>query len=264
MRGVALTSLWIAARRAIESERPDRLFADPFARTLAGDEGFAVLAASQRGGVLQAPSIEVRTRFLDDAVRGANLGQVVILAAGMDARAFRLPLPAVLEVDQPEVIAYKEARLGGAVPRGVRRTVAIDLREDWPAAMCAAGFDENQPAVWLAEGLLPYLHAEDVTLLLARIDALSRPGSVLLFDTQGQSSLASPVMKPLLDFVASLGAPWQFGTDEPETLLEPFGWDVQARELSTVGHELGRWPYPAIPRGTPGAPQAFLVRARKR
>jgi methyltransferase (TIGR00027 family) len=112
----------------------------------------------------------------------------VILASGLDSRAYRLPWPAgtvVFEVDQPQVIDFKTATLAalGAQPTADRRTVAIDLRNDWPAAIKEAGFDPARPTAWIAEGLLGYLTAEAQDRLLDQITALSAPGS--RFATEG-------------------------------------------------------------------------------
>jgi methyltransferase (TIGR00027 family) len=128
-----------------------------------------------------------RTRFFDaffaDATR-AGIRQAVILASGLDARAYRLDWPTdttVFEVDQPEVIAFKTQTLSelGANPTADRRTVAIDLRHDWPAALIEAGFDRTQPAAWIAEGLLGYLPPEAQDRLLDNIAVLSADGSRL-------------------------------------------------------------------------------------
>jgi len=100
--------------------------------------------------------------------------------------------------------------------------------------------------------------------LLGRIDDLSARGSRMTFDTLGRSSFGSPHVQPMMDFVASLGAPWLFGDDAPEGLLEPLGWDVRASLIAAVADSFGRWPFPVIPRGTPGVPQSFFVEAEKR
>ena len=145
-----------------------------------------------------------------------------------------------------------------------RVPVPVDLRDDWSSALLAAGFERDVPAVWLVEGLLPYLRPEGVTALLARVSALAAEQSELLLDVPGTSVLDSPHMKERLEFVAGLGAPWQFATDEPETLLEPLGWDVRVIDAATIGQRHGRWPFPAFPRGTPGVPQNFFVHGVKR
>jgi methyltransferase (TIGR00027 family) len=130
-------------------------------------------------------NMAVRTKFYDefflDAAE-AGIRQAVILASGLDARAYRLPWPdgtTVYEIDQPQVIEFKSRTLAemGAQPTAHRRTVAIDLRDDWPAALRAAGFDSDQPTAWSAEGLLGYLPPEAQDRLLDTVTALSAPGS---------------------------------------------------------------------------------------
>jgi methyltransferase (TIGR00027 family) len=129
--------------------------------------------------------ITVRTRFFDDfflAATGSGIRQAVILASGLDTRAYRLPWPAgttVFEIDQPEVIEFKTRTLAGlgAEPSAQRRTVAIDLRDDWPSALVEAGFDISAPTAWSAEGLLVYLPPEAQDRLFDNIAALSAPGS---------------------------------------------------------------------------------------
>jgi methyltransferase (TIGR00027 family) len=138
----------------------------------------------------------LRTKYFDDyllnAVRG-GVRQVVILASGLDARAYRLPWPTgttVYEIDQPQVVAYKTATLesAGATPKARRRTVAVDLRDDWPTALADAGFDRDQPTAWLAEGLLPYLPADAQDRLFAKLTELSAPGSQLAVEAFSLSS----------------------------------------------------------------------------
>jgi methyltransferase (TIGR00027 family) len=271
MHGVAKTALWVAAWRAEESERGNALFRDPFARALAGEEGFATLHAAEaaRGGGI--PTVEIRTHFFDEhllaAVQGRGLRQVAVLAAGVDARAWRLTWPEgvrLFELDQPEMLAYKADTLAalGAEPRCERRAVPVDLREDWPAALQAAGLDAARPTLWLVEGLLIYLDDAAVAKLFARLDALSAPGSVALSDIMGRALLESPVMTAARQFAASLETPWVYGNDAPEGLLP--GWDVTANDLGEVGTKLGRWPFPLAPRTVKGVPRSFLVEAVKR
>jgi methyltransferase (TIGR00027 family) len=132
--------------------------------------------------------LAVRTRLIDDFfvdAGGAGIRQVVILAAGLDARAYRLQWPAgttVYEVDQPEVIDFKTRTMSaiGAAPTAQRRTVAIDLRQDWAAALRASGFEPTQPTVWSAEGLVDYLPADAQDRLLDAITELSASGSRLV------------------------------------------------------------------------------------
>lgn len=265
MDGVGLTSLWVAAVRALESEREGAQFHDPFARTLAGERGFEVLAQRLATNPGAPPVLEIRTRWLDERIaeaRAAGIDQLVILAAGMDARAFRLDALVgahVFEVDRNFVLDYKREKLADAKPKATRVEIPIDLRADWPAALLRAGFDDTRPAVFTVEGLLPYLEAASVPPLFARIDALAAKGSVVLFDVNGRSVLESPFMTTMLEFLKSIDAPWHFGTDEPEALL-PSRWNVVANDFATIG-TYGAWPFPIAPRGTPGVPQSFLVRA---
>ncbi len=192
MNPVAVTALLVAAMRAEESQRSDRLFDDPFAHALAGDAGYAALRTYRDAVGPSIPIIEVRTRWFDEALARAAAGgiaQVVILAAGLDARAYRLAWPAgtrVFEVDQPSILAHKAAVLGTGAPTSARVAIAANLETDWPAALRGAGFDPAERTVWLIEGLLQYLDASSVETLFARLDELSAPRSILLYDVVGQ------------------------------------------------------------------------------
>lgn len=263
MEDIARTALWVAGMRALEHERDNALFRDPFARRLAGDAFVEDLRRST-SEVRMPPAIEVRTRWLDDQIAlglGRGIRQVVILAAGMDARAYRLAWPAktrLFELDREDVLEDKRAKLSGSSPRCERITVTVDLAEDWPAALKESGFTAQATTLWLVEGLLCYLTPDHVTHLFARLDALSAPGSVALLDVIGRTMLESPRAEALH------GLARQFGTDEPETLLAPRNWDVHVHGTAAVGQRLGRWPFPVHPRGTPGVPQGYLVHAVKR
>jgi methyltransferase (TIGR00027 family) len=213
----------------------------------------------------------VRTRFFDDAITGITAGpdspgQVVLLAAGMDTRAYRLELPTtttVFELDRPELLRLKDTLLASTpAPRCTRRPVGIDLAGGWAAALTAAGFDQMRSTIWLAEGLTPYLAVEAVHRLLDQITTLSATGSHLLIDTVGQSTLDSAPMRPWLDDLARRGMPWRYGTDQPEDLFHPRGWNADITLISTAGTRLGRWPYPDIPRGVPGVPYGYLILAQ--
>ena len=189
---------WSAASRALASREPDPLLDDRFARAVGAGGRHPFFARMLDGQIPlddDAPmtlqqrreQMTVRTRFFDDFFRAATAAggrQAVILAAGLDARAYRLSWPAgtvVFEVDQPEVISFKTDTLAqiGAEPTAERRTVAIDLRDDWPTALRDSGFDATSPTAWIAEGLLPYLPPEAQDRLLDGITALSAPGSRL-------------------------------------------------------------------------------------
>jgi methyltransferase (TIGR00027 family) len=196
---VGATATMVAAARAMAS-RPDRaLIDDPFAEPLVRAVGIPFFVDMLDGrldplGAVGPERVEatiagmaMRTRFFDDffsRASGAGIHQAVILAAGLDSRAYRLTWPAgteVYEVDRPAVVDFKTETLAGlgAQPAAVRRTVGIDLRGDWPAALQDAGFDPGRPTAWLAEGLLIYLPPEAQDRLLDTITALSAPGSAL-------------------------------------------------------------------------------------
>lgn len=153
------SAYWIAAVRARESARPDRLFDDPYASTLAGEQGVAMMVASEKASGGENRFLPVRTRYFDDAIGAAVAGgirQVVLLGAGLDTRPFRLTFPADLtwfEIDRAEIFATKEPVLATGVTACRRLTVSADLALDWPAALRAAGFDEARRTVWVAEGL---------------------------------------------------------------------------------------------------------------
>ena len=198
--GVGLTAVTIAVSRAVEtaSERP--LIVDPYAALLIdGDElrsateSFNAMRASADTGETRA-LIDYhvgRTRFFDDylqAADGAGIRQHVILASGLDSRAFRLGWSTesrVFEIDQPRVLEYKEQRLreNGVESRAQWTPVGIDLRENWQRALQSAGFDSGAPTSWLAEGLLPFLRGEDQARLFRTMHSLSAPGSRLATET---------------------------------------------------------------------------------
>ncbi|WP_343576566.1 class I SAM-dependent methyltransferase [Mycobacterium sp.] len=199
---VGATATMVAAARAVATKADNPLINDQYAEPLvravgvdfltrwaAGDLDIEAVDSDDSTWKLQQmpDAMAVRTRFFDafftDATQ-AGIRQAVILASGLDARAYRLQWPAgmtVFEVDQPEVIAFKTQTLSelGATPTAERRTVAIDLRNDWPAALAEAGFDSSQPTAWIAEGLLGYLPPEAQDRLLDNISALSADGSRL-------------------------------------------------------------------------------------
>ncbi len=195
---VGATATMVAASRALASQGPDPLLDDPLADPLVRAVGLEPLIRVIDNEVnldddpllnlkTRVEQIAVRTRFFDEfftAATESGVRQAVILASGLDTRAYRLRWPAgtvVYEIDQPQVIDFKTATLAdiGAEPTVDRRTVGIDLRDDWPAALRRHGFDQNQPTAWSAEGLLPYLPPDAQDRLFDHIGALSAAGSRL-------------------------------------------------------------------------------------
>lgn len=193
---VGATATMVAASRALASQGPEALLADPLADPLVRAVGLEQFVRLVDGEITidddpllrrQAMNeqIAVRTRFFDDfftAATEAGIRQAVILASGLDTRAYRLHWPegmVVYEIDQPQVIEFKTGTLSqlGAAPTADRRPIGIDLRNDWPTALRQNGFDVNQPTAWIAEGLLVYLPPEAQDRLFDNITALSAPGS---------------------------------------------------------------------------------------
>ena len=161
----------------------------------------------------------VRTHFFDEfftTAAEAGITQVVILASGLDSRAYRLAWPAgttVYEIDQPKVLEYKAATLAehGAQPSADRREVPIDLRQDWPKALREAGFDDAAPTAWLAEGLLMYLPG----------DAQEKWVACYVEVTRGDPALAA-LHKDAVEFLAELKAarPDPFGAFDPKGFFD--------------------------------------------
>jgi methyltransferase (TIGR00027 family) len=272
---IAATSRWMAAARARESERADRLFNDPLAAVLAGPDGFAWLermkSAAGSGGPELYPVI--RTRFFDEflleACRTSRMRQVVLVAAGLDTRAFRLDWPPqtrLYEMDLSEVLEAKDAiiKKAGAQASCERRTIRADLRQDtWPEALLAAGYRPQTSSVWLIEGLLFYLPRTAVHTLLEKVSAQTVTGSLLGLDVMNRGLFVSPATWPQQLALAWQGAPGRFGTDDPEILLADHGWDADVIQAGEEGANFGRWPMPLMPWWLPGLPRSFLVRARR-
>lgn len=206
---VGATALGVAAARAVETAGVNPLIRDEFARILVSSAGaawerladpnLAWLDGDQHGQRVHRVGCDyqaVRTHFFDEyfgTAVAAGIRQAVILAAGLDSRAYRLSWPArtvVYEIDQPKVMEYKTGILQshGAVPAARRCPVPVDLRDDWPAALAAAGFDRTQPTAWLAEGLLPYLPSDSADRLFEMFTALSAPGSQVAIEVFGVNS----------------------------------------------------------------------------
>jgi methyltransferase (TIGR00027 family) len=257
--GVGLTAVAVAAARAAESRRSDPLFNDPFAADFVTAAGSALsfLGHHQPGTQgngdlwsLMASYVPIRTRFFDEYFRkacAAGCRQVVILAAGLDTRAFRLSWPAgvrLFELDTPEVLAFKEGVLAerAATPACERRTIGIDLRQDWPGAVEQAGFHPGEPTAWLAEGLLVYLTQDEAGHLLDRIGQLSAPGSQLgvEYATQTATRLMGDILgdSAYTDYIKSL---WRSGGQaDPTGWLDRNGWQTDSYSTATLAQSYGR------------------------
>ncbi|MGO9151743.1 class I SAM-dependent methyltransferase [Mycobacterium sp.] len=297
---VGATALGVAAARAAETESEDPLISDPFARVFldAAGEGlwnwFA--APNLPAEIVEAqpdlmPRMQgmvdymaARTSFFDqfflDATR-AGVHQVVILAAGLDSRAWRLPWPdgtTVYELDQPRVLEFKSSTLRehGALPTCNLVPVPVDLRHDWPAALRQAGFDPSAPSAWSAEGLLPFLPAAAQELLFERVQALGAAGSRIAVEAPGSDFLdeASQAkqrenMQQVRDLMAKLEPErdipdvtdlWYF--EEREDVgdwLRRNGWGVTVTPAEVLMASYGRTP----PDVEDAAPKTLFVAAER-
>ena len=286
---VGATATMVAAARALVSREPDALIDDPFAAPLVRAVGLDFFTRLVDGDIplanlegdgprFMANVIAVRTRFFDDFfvhAGGAGIRQAVILAAGLDSRAYRLPWAAgttVFELDQPKVIEFKTTTMTaiGATPKAHRRTVSVDLREDWPAALRHSGFDESQPTAWSAEGLLAYLPPEAQDRLFDNITALSMPGSQLATEYHLDGGAA------MGERGKTMGDHWRahgFDVDLSELFypgershvveyLSGHGWTVSARNRPEVFADYGR-AYPNIEALSPMRNSLAVIATRK-
>jgi len=267
---VGATATMVAAARAVATEDADPIISDPFAAPLVRAVGIDFFTRVVDGEITPTDtgdngnvelqtltdSLAVRTRFFDEFfinAAAAGIGQAVILAAGLDARAYRLAWPTgsvVYEVDQPKVVAFKTqtmARLG-AEPTAQRRTVSVDLRDDWPAALRDSGFDDTKPSAWSAEGLLMYLPPEAQDRLFDHITVLSAPGSQLATEYHPDTG---PTMaergQAMNDRWADLGCDvdlsglfYEGERNNVADYLSDRGWQVTARNRRELFGEYGR------------------------
>ena len=262
---VGATATLVAAARAAATRLPEPLIDDPYAEPLVravGVEFFTRMARGDIGTDDQAATgvsrmtanMAARTRYFDEFFIGAadaGISQAVILAAGLDSRAYRLAWPAsmvVYEIDQPEVIAFKSDTLAdlGAAPTCLRRTVAMDLRNDWATALREAGFDRQQPTAWSAEGLLGYLPPDAQDRLLDTITGLSAPGSRIAIDCAppsdpAQSEQSRERMKAFSDHWREQGFHLDFSElvyigerNEASAYLAGHGWRVAATGVNDL------------------------------
>src|ERR1700723_1345045 len=277
--GVGATATMVAAARAVAPKADNPLINDQFAEPLVRAVGIDFLTRLAAGDLdaadvdtddftwklQQMPdAMAARTRFFDAffaQATKAGIRQAVILASGLDARAYRLEWPTgmtVFEVDQPEVIAFKTETLAelGAAPTADRRTVAVDFRNDWPAALTEAGFDRSQPTAWIAEGLLGYLPPDAQDRLLDNIAALSADGRRLAPEAipdmpEGDQEKARELMRKApenwrahgfdLD-VEELG--YQGDPNDVAAYMDTLGWASVGTPMSELLADYGLPPVP--------------------
>lgn len=263
------TARWTAAARAIESLREDRLFDDPWAAELAGTEGMAW--AANRPPESLSPMV-LRIRFFDDfllsTTRENGIRQVVLMAAGLDTRAYRLVWPAgtnIFELDQPAVLHEKELILhsSGAQTNCARKTIEVDLTGSWKEALIKAGFEPGQPSAWLLEGFLFYIPTESISEILDEVSSLSTPDSWAGFDIINSNTLTSPYTRQWIEMQAKSGAPWIGTMDDPAGFLAIRGWKTTLSQAGAADANHGRWHLPVIPVTMPDMPHNWFVAAQK-
>jgi methyltransferase (TIGR00027 family) len=259
---VGATALGVAASRAAETESDNPLIRDPFARVFldaAGDGVWNWFSAPQLPDELleTEPNLAEqmqamvgymasRTAFFDSFFLDATtsgIRQAVILAAGLDARSWRLPWPdgiTVYELDQPRVLDFKSSTLAehGAEPACNRVAVPVDLRQDWPTALREAGFDASAPSVWSAEGLMPYLPAAAQELLFERVQGLTIPGSRIGVEALGPKFLDPKLRKRRRDRMDRVRAAFAKVGSQREVPSTDELWYFEERE--DVGEWFGR------------------------
>lgn len=271
---LALTARWTAAARARESKRADRLFEDPFAAALAGSEGRALLRDMEQvtGTFRENPYLALRTHFVDRVasahIANGRPAQVVLLAAGLDTRAYRLQWPAgtvLYELDQSAAPAHKHEYLTarGAQTNCTVRTAQAELDHsgDWPDRLHSLGFDASAPTLWLAEGLLVYLDHADVDDLIRRLTHASALGSRLATDTLNSSIYQQPWAQSQLNLLQARGTPWRSSIDDPEEHLTRYGWAARAELPGNDPRTAERWPF-SLPK-TPADPRLFMIDGKR-
>lgn len=227
---VSDTALWVAMYRAMESERPDALFRDRFARTLAGQRGAEILDAIPKGRQFAWPMI-VRTAVMDelirDTIREHGVDTVLNLAAGLDARPYRLALPQALkwvDADLPHMLAYKEEKLRAERPVCSLEFAKVDLTSEPErrALFQRVGAGARQAMV-ITEGLLVYLAPEQVASLARDLHA--QPGFRWWLLDLGSPALLKFIEKSWGKTLSAGGAPFRFAPAEGTAFFQPHGWN---------------------------------------
>jgi methyltransferase (TIGR00027 family) len=286
---VGATATMVAAARAAASRRADPVIDDPFAEPLVRAVGldlFTKVASGEldfvdvddgAGFPRMVDTFAARARFYDDYFADATtagIRQVVIVASGLDARAYRLPWPAgstIYEIDQPEVIEFKTTTLSqlGAVASAEHHPVGIDLREDWPAALRDAGFDATHPTAWLAEGvLIGFLPQEAEVRLLDNVIELSAAGSRFAGDygsVRGQTDKQQQQARIMTDrwlqhgldlHIPDLTYPGEH--TDVAAYLRQHGWDAERSDLGDLFTAAGLAPLADDAEGSAPASIGFV------
>ena len=271
-RPVAITAQFTAKAREIESQRTNALFVDPWAHLFSGEAGKHWWArhAEKDAGL----TLVLRTRYLDDMLAAhrndAAVGQVVILAAGYNTRAYRLNWPSqtrLFEIDQAGVLAYKDQILTEvrAVPACDRKTIGLDLEHGWEQPLLGAGFDPDLPSIWVVEGLLLYLSPPAARQVMETLTRMAAIGSWLGLDLLNKAAITSPLTRDRTARLAQRGMAWQFGVDDPPGWIEPLGWKANITTVSEAARLYQRNKSISVSGSTPALelPDVFFVTAQR-
>jgi methyltransferase (TIGR00027 family) len=268
---VSDTAAWVACYRALETERPDAIFTDPYARRLAGEHGFAILDAMPGGRQMSWP-IVTRTAVMDEIIqrhiRDDGIDTVLDLAAGLDARPWRLPLPPTLrwiDVDHDDMLEYKASVLAGEQPRCRYEAIATDLADGFARRELFRSVGATSKRVLvITEGLLIYLNEQQVTNLardLHDIPAMQR----------WLTDLASPGLLKMMEknwapSVRAGNAPFLFGPADAPAFFAALGWkEAEFHSTFFAGRRLGRtmkfgWLWELLNKLSPAAKQKEFMR----
>ncbi|MBD8506860.1 SAM-dependent methyltransferase [Hoyosella sp. G463] len=246
---ISATAVAVAYFRHMESSRADALISDEFAWPLVEATGLGthLIGLPEENMRRVIDGIAVRTRYIDQAVEDAvasGIRQIVIVAGGLDTRAFRMELPpgtTVFDIDLEPVQELKRTVLA-ADPRAKRwRPVVADLKQDWAAALHDAGFDAATPALWICEGILYYLAEDESDRLVSAITDASAPTSRLAGDHRGKGTLQPGQHQVVAKRVADAGFGFQSVIDDPTSWLAGRGWASDSvTTVRTLGLQHGR------------------------
>lgn len=267
---VGITGLWVAGLRALETARPDAVFTDPYALDLCGPE---IDKARQVTGAAQGYNLNallLRTCMGDAVLTDAaarGIRQTVILGAGMDTRAYRLPLPpdlTVWEIDRAAPLTYKQEVLAAknATTRCRRIPVTADVSEPWDQALAQNGFDPRLRTLWMVEGLLLYLDTRTTDFVARTITKNSAPASELYFDAYSTKALDAPEFTEWRTAFTEQGTVLGPSMENPEQWITGYGWKADAYDRTDVLEGRCPWVSPEPQRIAQSfLPHSWLVHA---
>jgi methyltransferase (TIGR00027 family) len=278
--GVSVTAVVMAQDRRVETDRPDGLVSDPLAAAFV-DAAAGGLADSPLSWVTHGQTLKdfcpamgdwvaLRTRYLDnyalDVVRHCDIRQIILPAAGLDTRAFRLAWPAgteIYEIDMPELIAFKDEVLAasGAHPRCTRTAIPADLRSGWAPALLDHGFRSDRPSLWLIEGLLMYLDSSE--RLMREIGGLAATGSRLALDHSYSTVLRNRDFAVGRQALAANSSSLGETVDQPEVWLRRHGWDGALATPESLIADTNRELPPILDPALPDSPIFWMATATR-